>query len=197
MAIVKPKKIVTEPKIKERLIARAVMNHFGGFFGHNEGFVNVEFEWSERDLLVVTQAGFAYEVEVKISLADWKKDQFKDKWHHSPTGMMTLPDGRQKYVGKLDRMKYIKKFYYAVPEKLIEKCPEFVPETAGLISIKWEDLRYWSGFQANVVRDAKAKKTEKLSERQMLRLFKKGHGKYYIRFINDMNKLEDPQTNLF
>ena len=69
----------------------------------------------ECDLLILSKAGYATEIEIKISKADLKKDKFKSHGHLS---------------------KKIKNFYYAVPEKIaIEYVEEHVPERAGIIVV--------------------------------------------------------------
>lgn len=69
----------------------------------------------EIDLLVVTQSGYAWEIEIKISIQDLKNDQKKTHCHRS------------------DR---IKRFYFAVPEKLKDQSLLHIPEHAGLFSVK-------------------------------------------------------------
>lgn len=66
------------------------------------------------DFVVVTRAGYATELEVKISLADWRKDLAKPKW----MGMAA----------------WITRFIYVVPEQL--GIPEWVPERAGVWHVK-------------------------------------------------------------
>lgn len=76
------------------------------------------FAW-ESDYLAMTKSGYWYEVEVKISKADFKADFKKEKKHK------TLQFRNAKHCPNY--------YYYAVPEGLI--LPEEVPEYAGLIYI--------------------------------------------------------------
>ncbi|MBB6320560.1 hypothetical protein [Paraburkholderia tropica] len=62
------------------------------------------------DFVMVTRAGYATELEVKISLADWRKDLSKPKWVGMPG--------------------WITRFIYVVPEQL--GVPAWVPEQAGV-----------------------------------------------------------------
>lgn len=62
------------------------------------------------DFVMVTRAGYATELEVKISLADWRKDLAKPKWVGMPG--------------------WITRFVYVVPEQL--GIPEWVPPHAGV-----------------------------------------------------------------
>lgn len=67
----------------------------------------------EADLFVVSKSRYATEIEVKTSLADWKND-FKKKKHQT--------------------LKWIKYFYYAVPEELADKIPDEVDPRYGIIA---------------------------------------------------------------
>ena len=67
----------------------------------------------ECDLLVITKAGYAWEVEIKVTKADLKKDA--QKWHQH-------------------RDSRIKHLYFAIPNYL-EDSVEYVPERAGIIVV--------------------------------------------------------------
>ncbi len=66
------------------------------------------------DFVMVTRAGYATELEVKVSLGDWRKDLSKPKWVGMPG--------------------WITRFVYVVPEQL--GIPEFVPAHAGVWHVK-------------------------------------------------------------
>jgi len=68
----------------------------------------------EIDLLVLTQSGYAWEIEIKISLSDLKADKKK---HH------------QHFSNK------IKRLYFAVPIELQEQALTLIPERAGLFVV--------------------------------------------------------------
>jgi hypothetical protein len=68
----------------------------------------------EVDLLVVTQCGYAWEIEIKTSLSDLKADGNKKHGHYSEK---------------------IKRLYFAVPEELEEQALKYIPERAGLFVI--------------------------------------------------------------
>ncbi|MFD1557063.1 hypothetical protein ACFSHT_15790 [Paraburkholderia silviterrae] len=77
------------------------------------------------DFVMVTRAGYATELEVKISLADWRKDLSKPKWVGMPA--------------------WITRFVYVVPEHL--GIPEWVPAAAGVwhVRARRPDYASWSG----------------------------------------------------
>ena len=68
----------------------------------------------ECDLMVLTKAGFAYEVEIKTSKADLKADLKKRHGHKSNR---------------------ISKLYFAIPTKL-EPCIDIIPEQAGVLMVR-------------------------------------------------------------
>lgn len=68
----------------------------------------------ECDILLINTTGYATEVEIKMSVSDFKAD-FKKKHKHDD-----------------ERLKYL---YYAVPHYIKDKCLELVPEYGGLMSI--------------------------------------------------------------
>lgn len=89
------------------------------------------FGW-ESDYLACTRSGYWYEVEVKVSRADFLADFKKKKKHAILSG--AVPGLRPNY------------FAYAVPAGLIQ--PEDVPEYAGLIYVPENGYYYSSGGKA-------------------------------------------------
>jgi len=68
----------------------------------------------EADLLVLMKSGWVDEVEIKVSLSDLKADAKKRHTHDSP---------------KLRRL------YFAIPEYLVEKGLQYIPEKAGVLVV--------------------------------------------------------------
>ena len=87
------------------------------------------FEW-ESDYLAKTKAGYWYEVEIKISLSDFKHD-FKKRDKHD-----TLRTGRHQdgWGGRVDSLRP-NYFSYCVPEHLVSKVEPLLPEYAGLFGV--------------------------------------------------------------
>jgi hypothetical protein len=83
----------------------------------------------EVDLLVVTPAHYATEVEIKVSIADLKADLKKPHGHRSNK---------------------IRLLYFAIPEELQIKATPLIPERAGLIVVRGNKTK--SYFQAEVVK---------------------------------------------
>ena len=104
------------------------------------------YKW-ESDTLLVTKSGYAYEIEIKISRADFKNDfKHKEKKHLFLEGK-GMKDGLGREYDDRWRPNY---FYYAVPEGLIS--PDEVPDYAGLIYI--HPLSSWPHFRVDNVKVA-------------------------------------------
>ena len=73
----------------------------------------------ECDLLVLDSKKRFTEIEIKVSLADLKRDFNKGK-----------------FAAKSWNDKYISRLIYAVPEKILEKAKDIIPSTYGIISVK-------------------------------------------------------------
>ena len=106
-------------KITTPEIECAVANHFN----YRANLIVPNVHWGmaihECDLLVVTKAGYAYEVEIKITKADLKKDSEKLHGHQ---------DNRIKYL------------YFAIPDYL-EDSTDLIPERAGIIVVETGPLK--------------------------------------------------------
>jgi hypothetical protein len=85
------------------------------YLGNTATIVVPNISWGlhihECDLLVLTSSGYAWEIEIKTSVADLKADQKKKHGHNSNK---------------------IKRLYFAVPIELQDKALELIPERAGL-----------------------------------------------------------------
>lgn len=105
----------------------------------------------ECDLFIINPSGFCTEVEIKISLADFKKD-FEKKHDHS--------DER------------IKNFYYAFPHIIYNKNKEFidkmVPDHAGILIVD-------NKTNVKIIKGNKSNNTaRKLTDKEILKVAKLG-----------------------
>lgn len=109
-----------------------------------------------EDLVVVSRAGYATVVEIKVSRADWLKDANKGRW---PS-------------------KHISRFFYAVPAPVWKQgVPDHVPPHAGILVVR--DGGTWQGYDSVAEQRAAVRlKAEKLTEQQLARI----DGAYYYRF---------------
>ncbi len=77
-------------------------------------------DFHECDLLIITQAGCAWEVEIKVSASDLVRDKKKFHGHESP------------------KIKYL---YFAIPWYLLQ-YQEHIPERAGIITVEKKYSEY-------------------------------------------------------
>jgi hypothetical protein len=151
-------------------IQQALVRYFD--WQRNRCYVNIYVGGWESDFAVVTKAGYLYDVEIKISLADWKAEQHKDKF-------------KPGWVGQNHR-KLVSRMFYAVPAELVQRVPEFVPAETGLLSVSPPlDRRYHS--KVELVRPAKRLEAKALSEKKQLQL----HDSTYWRYWRDVRKAVD------
>lgn len=96
------------------------------------------YNW-ESDYLAITRSMYAYEVEVKISLADYNKDFEKQEKHQVMQGWFEAR--RQALYETGDWVRYGRPnyFYYCVPDGLVD--PKDIPPYAGLAYVCGRNLR--------------------------------------------------------
>lgn len=92
-------------------------------------------ELHECDILALSLSGYATEIEIKITKGDLLKDAEKPHAHDSS---------------------FIKKLYFAIPEKLLEVAKENIPKRAGIMVVT--KSRNSEGFETRIVRKAKTNK---------------------------------------
>lgn len=127
---------ITSKDIKTKL--------FEKFYLRNRHVVdNIFFGQFESDFVFVTEKGYMYEVEIKISKSDYHNDFEKGFYRHKVHGF-EYGKSRIKNPGKNDNLEFIKKhdlisagntifkgFYFAMPKELADQID--IPDYCGLI----------------------------------------------------------------
>jgi hypothetical protein len=108
----------------------------------------------QADLIVLTPSNYLTEIEIKVTLADWNHDRHKEKWK-----------GQRKHVSR---------FFYAVPESLADKAPEWIPIEAGILAVQ-----SGLGKRIRTVRDAKRIKADPVSESEVRRMYEACYFRYW------------------
>lgn len=113
----------------------------------------------EADILVVSEQRYATEIEIKVSKQDLVRE-FVDgskKWKHE----------------KFDKAikLYVRRFFVAVPVELQDAALEIVPEKYGVIVVHPSTTKR-PGTPV-IVRQAKVMPAQKLSDMQIIKLYKK------------------------
>lgn len=125
-------------------------------WGYRQNIIVPNVSWGagvhECDLLILSKAGYATEIEIKISKKDLKKDSEKKHRHES------------------DKIRYL---YFAIPEKLLN-CLDLVPQRAGIIAIsQYPDPDH--GFRGEVLRHPEVnEKARKWTEAERINLGRLG-----------------------
>lgn len=101
----------------------------------------------ELDLLILTQAGYGWEVEIKISKQDLLRDKQKKHGHRSLK---------------------IKFLYFALPDYLLD-FKDTIPERAGILSIESEPGEGYSR-RCETIRNPEANSKYKFTEEEQLKL---------------------------
>lgn len=156
MAIIRNIEEPPRVKLSEYSAANALAWSFD--WSRNTVFPNIYMCGGEMDLAVITPAGYLWEFEIKLTLADWKADANKSKWRHPSR-------------------KYISRFYYAVPEGMAEKVPDFVPESTGLIEFVY--LKGRGEWRPSEVRKATGKRGEKVSDIMLKKIMEKAYYRFW------------------
>ena len=73
----------------------------------------------QPDILAISKEHFVIEVEVKVSVSDFRKDKKKRKWEMEGGGFL----------------RNVRQFYYAVPKNMVEKIKDDIPRSCGLMAI--------------------------------------------------------------
>lgn len=135
------------------------------------------FHW-ESDFFCISSSGYVYEIEIKISRADFKND-FKKS--------LSLQGSPLKHDYLLDSSKEFRpnKFFFACPDGLINL--EDIPAQYGLI---WVNEK---GF-ARYIRDSKFLHKKKLFTN--LHFTKQMMNKYYYRYLDVVRALEVRQNDI-
>jgi len=115
----------------------------------------------ECDLLVVTDSGYATEIEIKISRSDLIRDKEKYHGHKSP------------------KLKYL---YFAIPEHL-EKDIEHIPEKAGIYVVWWWEKA--GDWRVKLKRPPQKLGKYKFNESKKSELYRLG----YLRFWSDRHRI--------
>lgn len=155
---------------KEQITEQLLQQHLHGLKSNPKYIVEnlYVFGW-ESDMLIKTRSGYWYEVECKISLADFKND-FKRKWRKHDL----LKTGDEKHR----RPNY---FYYCVPWYLSGKVLPLLPSYAGLIVLT-------ENGKLNEVRRASLLHTDKYTDEDL-----KLCNKFYYAYRNWKERVEDHQ----
>lgn len=141
--------------MNEDLILSALAGYFD--YARNHVFPRVHFYQWESDMLVVTASRRVWEIEVKISRSDWLVDRNKSKFKHP-------------FFGRIGR------FWYAVPEEVLEKgIPDFVDARTGILALKLHN----GTIMVRLVRKAGTRSKHQMTDKGMTRLYRSTYFRFW------------------
>jgi|WetSurMetagenome_2_1015567.scaffolds.fasta_scaffold924933_1 hypothetical protein len=157
-------------KITSEHIAYALVNHGPMDYRKNLIVQNVYYGWDlpyEADMIVVSSSGYATEIEIKISKSDLLIDKFKEKH-------------------KKERLAKISRYFFAVPESLIEIALKDLPEEVGILGVFIKEKGTGLDIKVTTVRPSKRNsKARALTENEIARLARLQNFRYWSRFNID------------
>lgn len=159
--------------MKAKDIQYALTRRFYGVFPCRTHVVvpNVSWGWNlnyEADLIVISKANICTEIEIKISKADFDADKNKGKW-------VRPQDPR------------IQKFYFAVPEELVEHVLANSKPEQGVISVSIHPK--YRLPQSKIVRKAVLRpNTRKPREAELQKILHLGNMRYWSIFEKERLK---------
>ena len=151
----------TSTKVKDKPIKTIDIEvALSKYYGVRKHLIVPNISWGlpgmhECDMFIITTAGIATEVEIKISKSDLLAD-FKKGHDHK------------------DRAGRISYFYYAMPEVLYEKCKDLIPIDAGVLICnrgKWEGATV---YVKEVQKSSKRKGSRKLTTEECFKIARLG-----------------------
>lgn len=125
----------------------------------------------EMDLAILTGSGYLYEVEIKTSVADLRRDRHKKRW--------TRPNELARFN------EVVSQYFIAVPIELVARIGDDLPEFAGLLSCRLEKKNpyYYPGqfYRVHVdqVRPSAKKRGRALTEGERYQLARLGVFRYW------------------
>jgi hypothetical protein len=124
------------------------------------------------DYVSISDAGYATELEVKVSKDDWRVDHRKPKWGRMPS--------------------YISRFIYVVPEDLLDSgIPQWVPQVAGIWTVSLGGDRASPSAYIKVLRNPMRLGREKVPDAVLARWMEKFYYAYWrMRIDAAPRKLE-------
>lgn len=164
-------------KLTERNIIKALYRLY--FQGSLVMINNIQMYGSfEADFLRVTPTGYTAEFEVKLTVADFKKDAKKN-------------------IGGMPKYEYMQlglganSFCYVMPQNVVDKVT--IPKWAGLIIVKYDKLPKYGkdygkiiGYKDYVittkVKNHKKLHRIKITEKQLAQIYRSLHWKYWLQF---------------
>lgn len=130
---------------------------------------------TESDFVCITESGYLWEFEIKITKADWKADALKSRSYNPGNSPA--------------------RFYYAVPESLcVDGIPEWVDPTAGVVTFENWEIKRGDDYPHTMrwLRQAKVRHKNKAPPALKAELCRKVYARYW-RYVSPKQAVEAPR----
>ena len=148
-----------------------------------QAFRNIKFWHGETDLLIIQKSGAAWEIEIKVSVADFRREFITKKEKHEAIVRGTYPTWTHR-IGHHYAPVPIQQFYFAMPLEIYEKVKDQVPEYAGIITFPPDHVSGKGKPMPKIIKKAKKLGTHKVTGDQELICLRS----WYYRHWDKLNK---------
>lgn len=144
----------------------------------------------EADLLLLQPSGWLWEIEIKVSVSDFRREFRTKKQKHEVLRTGKRPPGPWSSVATTN--KHVQKFFFALPKEVFEKLGEDeIPEYAGVIVVDPERVDLYGRVVPYVVRRAKnLPGAVKANYGVRIRLLDLAHARFWAAAYKDRSLLE-------
>ena len=150
----------TEVWDAERIITALV----GRYWINNTVMVEWEVDGGRADFVIISKARYLTDMEIKVTADDRKKDGKKIKW--------TTP-----------LRPHVSRFYYCVPEFLVDSAPPNLPEGVGILAVggRSRPRGDWVGERRKAQR---LKGAKKISAETIQAIYKAAYYRFWRQTLN-------------
>lgn len=146
----------------------------------------------EADLLLLHPSGWVWEIEIKVSVADFRREfRTKEAKHKVLSEGLFEKRGSYGYI-HTKKNKHVQKFFFAIPKEVYDKLrEEDFPEYAGVIVVDPAYADSWGRLRAKIVRRAKnLPGAEKAGSAFRIRLLELAHARLWSYAYRDDSLLD-------
>lgn len=159
------------------------------YYGFQEYLlINNGFVWGgfESDFIRVTNSHYMHEYEIKVSMADFKKDFHKgckEARVYSREEKRMLTKNTNKHFQIENGQSKLATFSFVVPEGLVDE--KYIPQYCGLYYVTKEYTRI-----KEIKKPRRLKGAEKVTDKKLNYLFRKTYFHHHNNMMQDLRELE-------
>jgi len=149
----------------------------------------------EADLLLLFPSGWVWEVEIKVSVSDFRREfRTKESKHltlEAGVRMIDLGRGGRPHLVR-HANKHVGRYYFAMPKAVYDKVEAEIPAYAGVIVLDPDNLDGWKRLRPRIVRKAKLLPgTDKTGDKFRIELLRLAHARFWTYLSTDPEVVSD------